>query len=973
MSAHLPVPLNYSKLALEPPRGFLPRLRLTQMLGRGPRPKVVLVCAPAGSGKSTLLYQIASSSELPAVYLRLDTTDGDLTQFISYLTEGICQHEPAFGTRVRAHLSDIEVVPSLLGRLKDIFIHEVSELVGRKLWIVLDDYHQVDGIRDVAQFVGQLADAIPTGIRLVVASRGIPMLPITQWRLQGDLLEVQLADLTFTWAETRQLFREVLAADLDDESVRLVHLVTEGWAAGLMLAYQVARSHSAEEMARIVGRVGLSGSPIYDYLAEQVYASLSPTMRTFLRRGSVLNCLSPGMCNELLGIDDSERMLVDAYRTGLFLLPLERAGVSFRYHQLFQEFLQSRLKEEETPEQIRALRIAAGRILESRRQWDEAILQYTEAGDEMSAIDLIVRFGEQTVEAGQALRVSKWLQGVPAQISEQQPMLLALRGLISLRLGDTRQALRWFERCGLVGEGEVRRQAIVLAAKYAGVAYYREGRHQEAVRVVKDALELGAGDAVTHINLQRVLGVAHRGAGDLAKAEEQGREVLRLLAATSEATRAVMTARITARRNLAETKLLQGDLDAAVDLSRDALRMIETEESSEYQHAQGLCVLGGALAARGDFEEAVLVLEQARQRGADFYPRKRQTIAGWLGNVYRDTGDLARAERDYAQASGQFAHDFAFLLLRQGRVQESLRMAQKAISSPASLSSPPLRASGQVSFALGLKALGMQRSALRELEAAAGVLREYGYGQRYASACMHLAGLYWEVGDQMRSGTWLQRWLGTASQLRLRHFQWWDPPLFARALAQAFGTHVDDDYSTLLAIHRLEPNDLVHLQQWLEGTRPGGLRESALYASGTRTRSIRGTAQDLEHLLASCRDSQIRAVVESELGRGRTTREVITRLRDHFHLTWKELLVFLSYYLQASYESEGLEEGLRARVASQLCMSEHTLKCHISSIRRKLGMPHRIGTVGMLAWCSSHGITPSAEALVATGTNSTAV
>jgi len=949
--------INYSKLALEPPRPFLPRPRLLQLLGRGPQPRVVSVCAPAGSGKSTLIYELLVGSDCPVVYYRLNHADADVPQFVSYLTAGICQHEPGFGAKVKAFLADSHDISASWTSLVEILLHEISRIRSRGLWIVLDDYQQVEGSPNVPSIVAELGESLPAGTRLIVASRGLPALPLSRWRVRGDLLELGPGELAFSWIETQRFFHEVTGVPLDEESLRSIHFKTEGWAAGLALAAQIARLHSPEDTVRIVEGVGGSGSPIYDYLAEQVYRKQPPPVMEFLRRSSILKYLSSDLCNALLGIQNAGAMLYDLYRAGLFLQPVQKRGRQFRYHQLFREFLLSKLKEEETPDAVRKLRTMAGRGLEAERSWNEAILQYATGGDVASAVALVVRFGEHAIESGRVYRVSRWLRELPEEAVEGQPKLLMLKGLVALGLGDTSSALQIFERCtdGLRDRPDPVVRAKV--AKHTGVAHYRQGRYGDAIRVLKEAIDVPDADLDTRIDLRRGLGVAYCGAGQLERAERQESEVLRALQAHSRSGAHDAAIKVAALRNLARVKLLGGDLNAALDLAREAVRVSETENAGEYQQMQAFCILGAVLAADGNFAEAVRVLEQARSKGAGFYPRDRAWVAGWLGNVYRDSGELARAKLHYDNADGRFDAERAFLLLRMGNLQESLRIAQDATASRISLESPPDKAHAQVAYALGLDALGLREAAVQTLESAADVLQKHGYAQRYASACMRIAELWRAMGEGQRCRLWLQRWLGFAREHGLCHFQWWDPQVFVSALTEAFRQRVDVQYAIRLAVRRLQPEELDALREWIDGGQTGTPCIRPRDASTTAAFMTSPEAgPDLEQAIASCRDPQVRVAVREALDRGLVTDGLLARLRGPFQLTWKEVLIFLSYYLQAAYQPSTPETRLRARIADELCISENTLKCHVASIRRKLGLPHRIGSVGLLSWGVEHGI-----------------
>lgn len=67
-------------------------------------------------------------------------------------------------------------------------------------------------------------------------------------------------------------------------------------------------------------------------------------VRDFLLKSSVLERLTAGLCREVTGCEDSQALLERIESENLFLLPLDRDRNWYRYHQLFSDFLFSRLQ-----------------------------------------------------------------------------------------------------------------------------------------------------------------------------------------------------------------------------------------------------------------------------------------------------------------------------------------------------------------------------------------------------------------------------------------------------------------------------------------------------------------------------------------------------------------------------------------------------------------------------------------------------
>ena len=79
-------------------------------------------------------------------------------------------------------------------------------------------------------------ERMPANLRLVMATRSDPPLPLARYRAGGHLLEVRADDLRFAEGEASRMLNDVLGLGLSKEDIELLCQRTEGWAAGLYLA-----------------------------------------------------------------------------------------------------------------------------------------------------------------------------------------------------------------------------------------------------------------------------------------------------------------------------------------------------------------------------------------------------------------------------------------------------------------------------------------------------------------------------------------------------------------------------------------------------------------------------------------------------------------------------------------------------------------------------------------------------------------
>src|SRR5260370_32056458 len=93
----------------------------------------------------------------------------------------------------------------------------LNELAGLpdQIVLVLDDYHLVTN-RVIHEELAFVIGRMPPSLRLVIASRSDPPLPLARLRAGGDLLEVRPDELRFAAGEAALLLNDAPGLDLTD-------------------------------------------------------------------------------------------------------------------------------------------------------------------------------------------------------------------------------------------------------------------------------------------------------------------------------------------------------------------------------------------------------------------------------------------------------------------------------------------------------------------------------------------------------------------------------------------------------------------------------------------------------------------------------------------------------------------------------------------------------------------------------------
>lgn len=425
-----------ARTKLRPPRArgdLLPRPQLTSALRRAVgNARLALVSAPAGAGKTTLIAQALAAGAAPGegartAWLSLDEHDDDPARFLLGLVAACRQIAPTVGGAALAALATDPAGGLALGlRVVESLSDDLLEALEGPTALVLDDLHAV---ADPAIFgaLERFIDLLPPELTVVIATRQDPPLPLARWRVRRELVELRFADLRFSRSEAAALLNARLGLGLAEAEVAALHAKTEGWAAGLgLLASSLERITSSGERGRFLAGLERLDRSLYEYLAAEVLERQDPFVRMFLIETAILQDLTPAVCAAVTGREDAGAILDELYARNLFLVELGDAhgaqAPTYRYQDLFREFLRERLRRE-APEWGRRLHLRAARVEHAPTRRMHHLL---EAGAWVEAVALLDTLAEPLLAQGAIGTLRAWVEALPEAARERLPHLTYL-------------------------------------------------------------------------------------------------------------------------------------------------------------------------------------------------------------------------------------------------------------------------------------------------------------------------------------------------------------------------------------------------------------------------------------------------------------------------------------------------------------------------------------------------------------------
>ena len=721
---------------------LVPRPRLVERLNAGLDRKLTLMAAPAGFGKTTLLAEWIAQSPRCVTWLSLDDGDNDSTQFWAYFIASLQQFQPGLGEGALALLQSHQQSPvtSILTAL----INEITDIPGT-FAIVLDDYHFIN-YQPIHEALAFLLAHLPANLHLVITTRADPPLPLARLRARDQLTEIRANDLRFTPDEAAEFLTQVMGLSLTAEEVAALETRTEGWIAGLQIA--ALSMQGRQDLPGFIQAFSGSHRHILGYLAEEVLDRRPKGTLNFLLQTSVLDRLCGPLCDAVTGDSGGQAMLENLEHANLFIIPLDDEGVWYRYHPLFAEVLQARLRLIQD-DRVSELYRRAENWHAQQGMMDEAVRYALAGADFENAAHLIESVAGDMLRRGAIASLAVWLDAMPEEKIRARSSLCLVRGwtyfmgpALSLESADewARLALRVAQADGSLDPGltgEVTALQAMIAATRSEVA-----RSIELARQALDDLPL---DSPWRCVIVFCLGTAHYLSGDMAAAAPVFEAALKLSQAGG-----ARFIQMAAASFLAEILVFRGHLGHAVEMYRQVLEWVDPaipQKGGVMAHgglANILCEQNHLDAA---LDHIQLGIGQVDQVGGAW---SAHVLYRALARVYQAQGNwqdaLVALDRTHevgqnAQVSlvvAQAAALRASLLLAQGDLEAAATWAANCGLSPddAQAAHPGWREVEYLALARVLEAQGRQAEALSLLDR---LLQAAQAGERNGSAISILA------------------------------------------------------------------------------------------------------------------------------------------------------------------------------------------------------------------------------------------
>jgi LuxR family maltose regulon positive regulatory protein len=392
--------------------------------------------------------------------------------------------------------------------------------------------------------------------------------------VRRQLAEFRSDDLRFTPTEAAAFLNQAMGLALLPRHISALESRTEGWIAGLQLA--AVSLQGRRDVDEFINNFTGSNFYVLDYLAQEVFNQQPADVRQFLLDTAVLNRLTGPLCDALTGRQDGQSMLERLAHSNVFVTPLDEEHRWFRYHRLFADLLQHRLRQ--SGGNIPAKHQRAALWYEQEKYFDKAIDHALLAQDYGLVERLLLENIERTVSQGKMTLILGWLDALPPDWLAVRPSLEVVYAWMQYLHGRNNPSLERLQRVqrnladpALAGKliffddgagSEIQTRALISALSGQFAIY--QGDMPRAIALMEESLAgLPPDDVTVRAYIFQSLALAYWANGDSANADRIQAEVNALKKSGDLLTTLVITSQ------MAEHQWLRGNYQqSAVLLGR---------------------------------------------------------------------------------------------------------------------------------------------------------------------------------------------------------------------------------------------------------------------------------------------------------------------------------------------------------------------------------------------------------------------
>jgi ATP/maltotriose-dependent transcriptional regulator MalT len=341
------------------------RKRLFRRLEGDKACPLIWISGPAGCGKSTLVSSFIEYSDKPHIWYKIDSSDTDISSFFFNMTQACKKNGhginslPVFTSEYRLGIHEFS--HNYFAALFSNFSEKTS--------IVLDNYQELPEELIFNDLLIDEISRLPENIQVIIISRKDPSSKFSRLKANRRIKLFGWQDLRFSAREFSDVVSRWGFEDLPEKTQNHIYEKMDGWVAGLLFMLEGTKRYNTS-LQNIESR---TFEEIFQYFAEETFDHQENDIKHFLLLTSLLPNITPKFLEALVGDVHIEKTLFCLNRNNLFIERLAHTDDEvYQYHPLFQDYLQHKMVDYFTSDEIREIKRKTADLLLIENQFENA-------------------------------------------------------------------------------------------------------------------------------------------------------------------------------------------------------------------------------------------------------------------------------------------------------------------------------------------------------------------------------------------------------------------------------------------------------------------------------------------------------------------------------------------------------------------------------------------------------------------------
>ncbi|MFW6034791.1 MAG: BTAD domain-containing putative transcriptional regulator [Halothermotrichaceae bacterium] len=440
---------------------------------------LTIIKAGPGYGKTVLLSHwltISASKDIVCWYF-IEKINNDPIQFWINLIDSLLinmNSDKIFYIKKKLRNKEIDI-DTILSQILD----EIS-CKNNEIYIILDDYHIVKNHSKIKQALDYFIDNLPSNCHLLIISRTkVEFSNLVFWKMEQRVLIINESLFKLNSQQIKEYFQYLYNLDIVETTAEKIYNQTEGWLPALnYLAHKTDDSKVFDEMINN-GSSNIFTESFYKYFNIKVLKNMTikdKNILKFLIKTSILEEVSPDVCNELLGIKNSSNILDEITTNNFFVYKI--ANDKYRYHKLLKSFLNFKVQQKYD---INNLYYQVGKACINLKYYSQGLPYIKESGKEKEIAETIISMADYWIKEKHFDLLKNYLEKVSTKMFDLYPSLYMYRADLCYNQEKFTTALKFYKKA----EREIKNTDQLIMVLFKLSRFYIYLKHPEGSEYLK--------------------------------------------------------------------------------------------------------------------------------------------------------------------------------------------------------------------------------------------------------------------------------------------------------------------------------------------------------------------------------------------------------------------------------------------------------------------------------------------------------